>query len=520
MSCGKGSPNEPANTGFPDTYVPPNATFDPPNERDPFKDILNIPLPEPYWVLALEMDDHESHIAPILKQYDRVIEYTFPIRRPDYDHPDISNYEPATNDVQIAVREILGKVETVLNLSFEEGESPNSLNVISVGLSDQSETAGFSYLPNIFFELGMDVFISTEFASPRFINSSRTNYDYEVLVHEIGHALGLKHPFEAAGANSAVLSDYEDTTEHTAMSYDESVVTFDGTFRSLDWMTLTKFYGVNASYNETDDVYFFSSSDGVFIVDGNGTDTISALPASSDAMIDLRPGAHSYLGTKSTFITSPNQLTISYGSSIENVITGQGDDTVIGTDLDNVITTGAGSDTIFAGGGIDVINSGSESDKIDLSEDIQARDVVIINTTDKEEDFDIIYGFVQGPMGDILEVSKIMSSPPEIFPLVALGNAPIANFSDGLLRVTGMNLESTSGIMAAFEDTAGLASLSISAGASSLVMSAASQETGIDQFLFHAESHGQDIALTQLAVFKGNTLDIDQWHADNLSFIA
>ncbi len=62
--------------------------------------------------------------------------------------------------------------------------------------------------------------------------------------------------------------------------------------------------------------------------------------ATLDVTIDLRPGAHSHLGTKSSYITAANQLTISHGSDIENVVTGSGDDTVIGTDLDNVIETG------------------------------------------------------------------------------------------------------------------------------------------------------------------------------------
>ena len=44
--------------------------------------------------------------------------------------------------------------------------------------------------------------------------SGNTNYDYETLVHEIGHALGLKHPFEADRNNSSILNEYEDQTIH------------------------------------------------------------------------------------------------------------------------------------------------------------------------------------------------------------------------------------------------------------------------------------------------------------------
>ena len=65
-----------------------------------------------------------------------------------------------------------------------------------------------------------------------------------MLIHEIGHALGLKHPFENDGDNSTILDVYEDKTNNTAMSYDDYSFTFDGTFRALDWMALTKLYGV------------------------------------------------------------------------------------------------------------------------------------------------------------------------------------------------------------------------------------------------------------------------------------
>jgi serralysin len=39
---------------------------------------------------------------------------------------------------------------------------------------------------------------------------------FEVLLHELGHAMGLKHPFEG----SVVLPDAQDDTAHTLMSYD------------------------------------------------------------------------------------------------------------------------------------------------------------------------------------------------------------------------------------------------------------------------------------------------------------
>ena len=44
------------------------------------------------------------------------------------------------------------------------------------------------------------------------------NYAYTAFLHEIGHALGLKHPHEASGAFAAMPSSY-DSMNFTVMSY-------------------------------------------------------------------------------------------------------------------------------------------------------------------------------------------------------------------------------------------------------------------------------------------------------------
>ena len=192
------------------------------------------------------------------------------------------------------------------------------------------------------------------------------------MLHEIGHALGLKHPFEADRDNKSVLNPYEDHTKFTAMSYDEDPNTFDGTFRSLDWMSLTKLYGVNPDFNSSDDVYKFNSDFGVFIIDGAGNDKIDASFSVNDINIDLRSGMHSHEGIKSTYITSAYQLTISHGSNIEDVETGSGNDVIVGNSLPNTIISGAGNDTICGGEGSDLVYPGSGRNVVDFSEDINS----------------------------------------------------------------------------------------------------------------------------------------------------
>ena len=400
-ACGSSSRDSDSGiNNFPDSYVPPVADYDSPTEIDPNFEKLKSSYIEPYWVEALRMDRYDAHIPLILENYEKNIDYTFPKTEPEYDLYSVSGWLPANEAMINATREILSKVEEILNVSFTESTNSVATNVIMISRSNQDNTAGISYFPNYYHELGMDVFISKDFANPMFVSNNRTNYHYEILIHELGHALGLKHPFEADGMNQVVLSSYEDNTFNTTMSYNDNSATFSGTFRPLDWMALTKLYGVSSKYNSGNDTYFFSNSAGTFVIDGAGIDTISSSEMSRDTTIDLRPGSHSFhIGPKLTYISSPNQLTISHGSDIENVETGLGNDRVIGNDYNNMIVTGAGDDNIFAGSGMDIINSGSGNDVIDLSEAIQSRDTVIISPSSEEVGFDTIYGFIQGEFG-------------------------------------------------------------------------------------------------------------------------
>ncbi|MEF9928596.1 MAG: DUF4214 domain-containing protein [Massilia sp.] len=66
---------------------------------------------------------------------------------------------------------------------------------------------------------------------------------YETLLHELGHALGLKHPFPEPGDDSlAVLPDSEDNTSNTIMSY-TSAGGWHSTYQPYDIAALNWLYG-------------------------------------------------------------------------------------------------------------------------------------------------------------------------------------------------------------------------------------------------------------------------------------
>lgn len=501
--------------GFTSAYKAPTATFDIPETIDPNFKIYEPAYVDPYWERALIMDDGENVVTNILSANDGTFFFSFPTEKQNYLPVSILGWAPANDAMIDASTQLFEILSIVLDVNFEKSDKEFGYNNIAISQSIQSTTAGFSYFPNNFYEIGSDVFISKSYSNPVFLSDTLTNYDYEVLVHELGHSLGLKHPFESDGNNTVVLETNEDKTIHTAMSYADYSFSFDGTFRALDWMALTKLYGVNALYAAGNDTYKFNDTEGVFVIDGAGIDNIDCKDSAFNVFIDLRAGSHSYEGEKFNFITSPHQLTISHGSDIENVLTGPGDDTIIGNDLDNVINTANGNDIIFAGNGADIVVPGFGEDFIDLSEDIPSEDRLIFEFLSTGENTKLVYGFKQGAGGDIIEFENLGVSGLNFLPLVDASHVPIGYIDNCLVRVFGDTLNSGDNLKNHFNKDGLLKNLQLSESENAILILSNSQDTGETQNLYSLTKEANDIEIFLLGKFIGNYLDIDNWAVEN-----
>ena len=134
--------------GFSSDYIPPNADYDHPTGQDTTFKIIEPVYVEPYWVDALLMANGQQVIERMLTINERVVLFNFPLEKPAYIPLSILGWAPASEEMQNASNQIFLALDKVLNIEFEETNDANSLNVIAVSQSIQSNSAGFSYFPN------------------------------------------------------------------------------------------------------------------------------------------------------------------------------------------------------------------------------------------------------------------------------------------------------------------------------------------------------------------------------------
>ncbi|CAO4132346.1 hypothetical protein OFEAOIEE_LOCUS62 [Methylorubrum extorquens] len=225
----------------------------------------------------------------------------------------------------------------------------------------------------------------------------------EVWYHEIGHSLGLDHPFERPGAIAGVRSEADlgtnflNSSLYTVMSYSpfawgednpwttakDAGKTFMnasvGSYMPIDIAALQHLYGAKAA-NTGDTVYTFGDdlrTNAGFntIWDTGGNDTIRYV-GNSRAKIDLRTATLKDEIGGGGFVSTSDKLTggflIANGVAIETAIGGSKDDILHGHDGDNTLIGGAGNDTLFGHAGHDILEGGAGSDRLDGGEGIDA----------------------------------------------------------------------------------------------------------------------------------------------------
>lgn len=328
----------------------------------------------------------------------------------------VSEVTPA---IKNNIRNIMQTYGQYLGINFVEvPDRPPNVGRIRIMFSngprfglnpDEPISYAYAYLPSDFPGTGRagDLHLSPDRNLINF-DAGPGSFAYQTLLHEVGHALGLTHPFFEATRPGPVLSPGKDNNTNTVMSYNFFPdVSFDGTRgytgsfsvtpMSYDIRALQYLYG--SSYlNQGDTVYRFDVNNFIgpnenngrngikqTIWDSGGIDTLdySALPATIGGYyFDMNEGGSNttQLALNGATYSIPNPgssqqnplpplavstnsfgTTIGFGALIENLVGSQGDDEILGNNLSNNIAGGPGNDTITGSGGQDILSGGDGS---------------------------------------------------------------------------------------------------------------------------------------------------------------
>ncbi len=274
-----------------------------------------------------------------------------------------------------SVREVLQLWSNIANINFLEVNEPRNQGDFRFAFSNSvfDSRAGVTYLPaykSPFAEEVADVWINSKIKTLKIGSEG-----YSILIHEIGHGLGLKHSFEFEEENPTILSNLEESIQYTVMSnieYENNVgwsqrivdtnryiPTQNTTPMLYDILAIQFLYGANTSYNTGNNIYTFNNEAELKTIwDAGGIDTFDLTNQHLNLKINLNAGEFSSIGDivyelnddgviKSVSKVALDNIAIAYGVEIENAIGGSSSDTIIGNYLANQIAGGEGTDTVI-----------------------------------------------------------------------------------------------------------------------------------------------------------------------------
>ena len=273
------------------------------------------------------------------------------------------------NDVQQAMAvDATAQLESFLNVDFVEVEDTgNDLNSgiyrFAWSSEERDNVVGFAFLPISTSPEVSDVFVISE-NQPE--DDFAGSFLHLTILHELGHAMGLAHPFNddndplddnnflpdtQANVFLTVMTNNADLPDGTQLSF---LDLYPQTYMYLDILALQSLYDTQAT-RVGDDIYSFDGDTRYFLTlwDNGGTDTISITNSADNLSIDLTPDSWIGVGTTINGFqggTLAAQITESVyippEVTIENAFSDAGNDTLTGNMAQNLLAAGSGDDLL------------------------------------------------------------------------------------------------------------------------------------------------------------------------------
>lgn len=289
---------------------------------------------------------------------------------PSYYSPDSAEAQGTTvlaPSQREMIRSVFRNYETYANLEFVEVafNSPGVDIDIMIGANDQTDSQAYAYLPFPWTFQGIPLdqhpqsdiwFSNTGPTDPSNPDNSLGGYGRLTFIHELGHALGFKHPFEGP----PVLPLTVDYSHNTVMSYTASFYQPNSPITPMlyDVTALQTLYGANTNYRTGNDMYVFELNNTFMqtLWDAGGDDTLNFSNQVLGGTMDLREGRLTSLNGVD------NALVIAFGTVIENARGSKDGDVMFGNEIRNLLFGNEGNDRLVGNGGEDVLRGGAGND--------------------------------------------------------------------------------------------------------------------------------------------------------------
>lgn len=296
-----------------------------------------------------------------------------------FDGAGVSAFNAAEKQAFLDILANFSSVCDISEISFQEAATKNDADIVWRKQASSPNFIAWHDVPDELFIPAEGVFVTQDAGWQNV--STQGSFFYSIVLHELGHGMGLAHPHDGGDQEDA--TTFPGVTPNseldkgdnglnqsiwTVMSYNDGwdqapgVNRFGsgpsygwaGTLMAFDIAALQYLYGVNNTYKTSDDAYVLptANGNGTFwscLWDAGGNDTISNAGKSGAATINLNdapllgPNAGGYVsrvaGIKGGF-------TIANGAEIENATGGDGNDYIVGNELDNILIGGLGIDTV------------------------------------------------------------------------------------------------------------------------------------------------------------------------------